>query len=199
MIVLGTIGLASILGNLIANDNINDELVYLGVFGIAVTLLMIIRGFTGEWGKRQLRIDVPGGKLQLPDGSLRALDEIGPLSIESKLLPKSNNPRMQTRITEYRLRAANVEYYLFFSVYESETKLRFAAVDAAVVQHRLRRVLERPSGDGAFRSAPDASAELVEVAGTRERAIEGLTALAKTDPDRQVRAQATAHLTQLAR
>lgn len=199
MIVLGTIGLASIVANLIANENIDPRLGYLAVFGIAVTLLMILRGFTGEWGKRQLRVDVAGGKLQLPDGSLRELDQIGALTMESKLMPKSNNPRMQQRLTEYRLRAANVEYYLFYSNYEGETRIRFAAVEAAVLQHRLRRVLERPAGDGAFRSAPDPTAELVDIAGTRERAIDGLTALAKSDPDRQVRVQATERLAQLSR
>jgi hypothetical protein len=194
MIVVGTIGLASIVGNWIAQDNLSHDLVSLAAFGTVITTLMIVRGFTGEWGQRQLRVDVAGGKLKLPDGSLRDLDQLGALTIEKKLLPRSNNPRMQTRIHEYRLRAANVEYYLYDSVYESETLLRFKAVDTATLQFQLRRVLERPSGDGAFRSAPDAAPELLEIAGTRERLVEGLTALAKTDPDRQIRAAATERL-----
>jgi hypothetical protein len=70
-------------------------------------------------------------------------------------------------------------------------------VDAAVLQYRLRRVLERPAGDGAFRSAPDPNAELLEIAGTRERAIDALAALAKCDPDAQMRAQASERLAKL--
>jgi len=196
MIVVGTIGLASIVGNWVAAD-VSGDLAYLAALGAIVTLLMIVRGFTGEWGQRQLLVDVAGGKLRLPDGSLRDLDQLGELTLESKLLPRSNNPRMQTRVTEYRLRAANVEYYLFYSVYESETKLRFAAVDSAVLQYRLRRVLERPQGDGAFRSAPDPNVELLEIAGTRERAVVALKALAKSDPDGQIRSQASERLVKL--
>jgi hypothetical protein len=190
MIVVGTIGLASIVANLIANDDINGELVYLAVFGCLVTSLMIVRGFTGEWGKKQLRIDVAGGKLKLPDGSVRSLDELGALTIEAKLMPKSHNPRMLTRLTEYRLRAANVEYYLFYSFYESETKLRFDAVDAAVVEYRVRRILERPTADGsAFRSGPDPVTDVLEVSGDAMRAQSALHALTR-DGDPHVRAQA---------
>lgn len=190
MIVLGTVGLASIVANVIANENIADELLYLSVFGCLVTSLMIVRGVTGEWGKKQLRVDVAGGKLKLPDGSVRSLDEIGALTIEAKVMPKSHNPRMQTRLTEYRLRAANVEYYLFYSFYEAETKLRFDAVDRAIVEYRVRRILERPTADGpAFRSGPDPIAEVLEASGNATRARAALTALTR-DGDAHVRAQA---------
>jgi len=43
-------------------------------------------------------------------------------------------------------------YYLFYSMDEVETKLRHAAVDAAVLQYRMRRVLERPHGEGPARN-----------------------------------------------
>lgn len=198
MIVVGTLALASIAGNWVAHDNVSPELDWLALLGSLVALLMIARGLTGEWGKRQLRVDVAGGKLQLPDGSQYELDQLGELALETKLLPRTSS-RSQTRVHEHRLRAANVEYYLFFSVYESETKLRLAAVDSAVLQYRLRRVLERPAGDGAFRSVPDPDAELLEIAGTRERAIAALTALAKTDPDSQLRARADEQRAKLTR
>lgn len=192
MIVVGILALASIVGNWISLDRNSTDLHMLATLGSIVAVLMIVRGFTGEWGKRQLRVDVAGGKLMLPDGSLRDLDQLGELTIEKKLLPPLRGS--QTRSTEHRLRAANVEYYLFYSVYESETQLRLAAVDAAVLHYRLRRVLERPPGDGAFRSAPDPSVELLEIAGTRERLLAALAALAKRDPDRHVRDQAAARL-----
>lgn len=173
MVVVGTIALASIVGSsLELRWSPIEDLAYLAVLGGVVSLLMIARGLTGSWSKRQLRVDVAGGKLKLPDGSLRDLDALGELTIEKK--PMRNMPsRRVVRVVlhDYLLRAANVGYYLFESNYEAETKLRYDAVDAAVLQYRLRRILERPTGDGAaFRSAPDARGEVLDVAGGPDRA-----------------------------
>jgi len=190
MIVLGTAGLASIVGNLVAGERIAGGLLALSVLGCLVTALMIVRGATGEWGKNQLRIDVAGGKLKLPDGSTRNLDELGALTIEAKVEARSHNPHMRTQLTEYRVRAANVEYYLFYSYYEAETKLRFDAIDAAVVQSKLRRILERPSADGgAFRASPDPIADVLAAAGDASRARAALQELTR-DGDAHIRAQA---------
>ncbi|NVB77094.1 MAG: hypothetical protein HOV81_01745 [Kofleriaceae bacterium] len=193
MVVLGTIALASIIGSsLELRWSPAEDLAYLAVLGSVVAILMIARGLTGSWSKRQLRVDVAAGKLKLPDGSLRDLDALGELTIEKK--PMRNMPsRRVIRVVlhDYLLRAANVGYYLFESNYEAETKIRYDAVDAAVLQHRLRRILERPTGEGsAFRSAPDARAEVLEVAGTPDRACAALQVLMR-DHDRSVRDHAT--------
>lgn len=193
MVVVGTIALASIVGSsLELRWSPIEDLAYLAVLGGVVSLLMIARGLTGSWSKRQLRVDVAGGKLKLPDGSLRDLDALGELTIEKK--PMRNMPsRRVVRVVlhDYLLRAANVGYYLFESNYEAETKLRYDAVDAAVLQYRLRRILERPTGDGAaFRSAPDARGEVLDVAGGPDRARAALQVLTR-DHDRSVRDHAS--------
>jgi len=92
MIVVGLVGLASIVGNAaMLRWSPPEDLVYLAVLGSLVMIAMIARGFTGAWSSRQLRIDIAGGKLKLPDGSLRNLDQLGALVIEKKVL-KTINP-----------------------------------------------------------------------------------------------------------
>lgn len=157
------------------------------ILGGACALLLLARGFTGSWSKQQIRVDVPAGKLMLPDGSIHELDAIGALTVESHLLPPPN----RHRVHEFRLRAANLGYYPFHSVYESETRKRLVALEAAVLQSRVRKLLERPSADGAaFRSAPDV-ADAVRTQDTQERVLAALDVLA-TDPDSHVSEQATA-------
>jgi hypothetical protein len=192
MIVVGLIGLAAIVGNAaMLRWNPPEDMTVLAVLGSLVTILMIVRGFTGSWSSQQLRIDIAGGKLKLPDGSLRDLDQLGALTIEKKVLKPINPYKVRPTLHEYLLRAANVEYYLFDSNYESETMIRFHAIDAAVLEYTLRRILERPSGDGAaFRSGPDALPEILQAAGTPERARTTLQKLTG-DHDQHVRSQAT--------
>lgn len=191
MIVVGMIGLASIVGNSIfLNWSPPEDLAYLAVLGSLVTIAMIARGLTGSWSSRQLRIDIAGGHLKLPDGSLRRLDQLGALTIEKKILPPLNPYKVRVTLHEYLLRAANVEYYLFDSNYESETMIRYHAIDAAVLEYTLRRILERPSGDGAaFRSGPDVLPEILEAAKTPDRARTTLQKLTH-DHDQHIRSQA---------
>jgi hypothetical protein len=191
MVVLGTLALASIVA---ASVDLRwspvEDLAYLAIFGALIATLMIARGLTGSWSKRQLRIDVAGGKLKLPDGSLRDLDALGPLTIEKKPMKLPSRRAIRVVLHEYWLRAANVEYYLFDSNYELETKLRYDAIEAAVLQYRLRRILERPTEEGAaFRSAPDARAEILGLAGNSERARSALQVLTR-DHERSVRERA---------
>jgi hypothetical protein len=191
LVAVGTIGLASLVANSIElRWSPPEDLAYGAVIGSLVSLVIIARGLTGSWSKRQLRVDIAGGKLKLPDGSTRDLDKLGALTIEKKVLPQLNPMKTRVTLYEYLLRAANVEYYLFVSNYESETKIRYEAVDAAVLEYQLRRILERPTADGsAFRSGPDALPEVLETAGTPERARATLQKLA-LDHDQHVRAQA---------
>jgi hypothetical protein len=192
MVVLGTIGLVAIVGSSIDLQwSPFEDLAYLAVIGSVITLLMIVRGLTGSWSNRQLRVDVAGGKLKLPDGSLRDLDELGALTIEKKVMPQLNRRTIRVTLHEYFLRAANVEYYLFDSNYEAETKLRFHAVEAAVLHYRLRRILERPTEEGSvFRAGPDPRVEILALAGSPVRARAALHVLMR-DNDRTVRVQAT--------
>lgn len=191
LLAVGALGLAAAVAYAIVapwDDPTNDGFA-IGTGG-AVSLLILARGATGSWSQKQLRVDIPAGKLKLPDGSIHSLDELGALTIESHLLPPPN----RHRVHEYRLRAANLGYYLFYSVYESETTIRLVKVDSAVLQSRLRRVLERPSGDGsAFRSAPDAVPEIRAIAETPERALAALDTLAREDgPEIRARARQVA-------
>lgn len=191
LIVVGLIGLASIVGNsFLLRWNPPEDLAIGAVFGGLVTILLIARGFTGSWSAKQLRVDIAGGKLMLPDGSIRKLDELGALTIEKKFIPPSNPRKTRVALHDYLLRAANVEYYLFFSNYESETKLRHDAVDAAVLEYKLRRILERPAADGSsYRSGPDAVPEILAIAETPQRARTTLQRLTR-DHDPHVREQA---------
>lgn len=196
LIVVGLIGLASIVGNAVMlRWSPPEDLAIAAVFGAMVMILLIARGLTGSWSAKQLRIDVAGGKLKLPDGSIRKLDELGELTIEKKFIKPNNPYKTRVALHDYLLRAANVEYYLFYSNYESETKLRHVAIDSAVREYKVRRILERPVGDGsAFRSGPDVMPAILEATGTPERARETLQKLTR-DHDSHIREHAAKLLT----
>lgn len=196
LIVVGTLGLAPpvallaeplVYGN--SPDGLNSEHVGLLIIGVMFALLVIARGVTGSWSKRQLRVDVAAGKLKLPDGSLHDLDNLGPLTIDKKVIKHLNPRTIRVTLHDYLLRADNVDYYLFVSNYESETKIRYDAVEAAVLQYRLRRILERPDAEGVFRAGPDPRAEILSLAGSPENARAALGVLTR-DSDRSVRDQA---------
>lgn len=162
---------------------------YVPFLGLPAALLILIRGWTGSWSQRQLRVDVPAGKLQLADGTVRRLDELGALSIE-KELKIIRHPVRNTEITWWRLRATSLETPLFSAVYESETKIRYEHLDAAVLESQLRRILEGPRGEGgAFRDAPDPLPAIMNAAGSSERAAAALRGLARA-PDRDIRTRA---------
>jgi len=68
--------------------------------------------------------------------------------------------------------------------------IRLHAIEAAVVEYKVRRILERPMGDGsAFRSGPDVLPEILQAAETPERARTTLQKLTR-DHDQHVRSQA---------
>lgn len=160
----------------------------LPLLGLPLVLLVIRRGLTGSRSKRQLWVDVPAGKIVLANGTEHALEELGPLSIAKKYHRRTAHSRP---LHSYELEAAALERSLFSSFFEGETQKRLLALDAAVVQSALRRLLERPQGGGAFRSGPDLQTEVLARAASPERALAGLRALATNDPDRAIRERAT--------
>jgi hypothetical protein len=205
LIVVGTLGLAPCVALIVDSlmygnspDGLDADDMFLLAIGVVLALLVIARGVTGSWSKRQLRVDVRGGKLMLPDGSLRDLASLGALTIEKKAIKDLNpNKRRAHVLHDYLLRAANVEYYLFESNYESETTIRYRAVEAAVLQYRLRQILARPTGDGSvFRSGPDALAEIRAAFPDRDHTLAALDLLAQ-DGDAHVRDQAAKLATEL--
>lgn len=159
----------------------------LPLLALPVVLLIIRRGLTGSRSKRQLWVDVPAGKVVLANGAEHALDELGALSIEKKYHPRTVHTQP---LYSYELKAASIERSLFSSFFEGETTKRLTALDAAVVQSALRRLLERPQGDGAFRSGPDLATEVLARAGSPQRALAGLRVLGADDHDRGIREQA---------
>lgn len=185
LIGLGTIGLALVVLFTLDfswDQGIHDDAIYVPTLLGPLAILIVARGITGSWSKRQLRVDVPAGTLQLADGDVKHLDELGAVSIDM-------TPPDRHGVRTFRLRVQSHGYYLYESVYESETKLRCDALEAAVLQFRIRRVLERPDAEGAFRAGPDAHTEIIELAGTPERARAALAALARRDSD-EIRARA---------
>ncbi len=159
---------------------------------VPLSLPIIARGWTGSWAKRQLRVDVAAGVFVLPNGDVHKLDELGALSLV-KVPYKFARPvtmRAAPNLSTYELRAGACNYVLFKSFEESETKLRYEALDAAVLQYRLRRVLERPQVDGAYRAGTDQLAEILQVAGSDARAVRGLRVLG-CDHDSTIRETAT--------
>lgn len=198
MIVLGVIVLFAVSWSwiqLMLNGQASGDDTLESALGASIGLLALARGLTGAWGKRQLGVDVAAGKLVLPDGSVHDLDAIGALTIETRREQVSDMYRRPGSVSVFLLRAARVKYYLFESVSKADTKARFDALEAAVLQSRIRRILERPTGEGAFRSGPDALREIRDVAGDRERALAALRALGK-DPDRDIRERAASCLAQ---
>lgn len=198
MIGVGVLGLAGALGYGIGGpgDDLTNQIGWSAVVA-AFALLFLVRGLTGEWGQRQLRVDVAAGKLRLNNGDTYALDELGELTIERQPLPRRR--MTDTQVEEYRLRAANVKkYYVYFSLYESDTLLRKRILEEVILQSRLRKILERPTSDGsAFRSGPDALPEVRAIESDTARTIAALDALAKKDPDAHVRTQAKNLVTSL--
>jgi hypothetical protein len=161
-----------------------DMLEWIGViFANLVVIRIIVRGFTGSHSKRQLRVDVPAGMLQLETGELVPLDEVGEVTITKRYGGR--------RVWWTQVRAAGIpNKVLYESTFESETQKRFVALGEVVLQSKVRKVLERPDVGEAFRAAPDPTSEVLEVAETRERAASALTALARDDQDEAIRKRA---------
>ena len=190
-VILGLIALGGLAAYCVevGERGLKDGDFVLPLLALPVPLLLLRRGFTGSRSKRQLWVDVAAGKLVLPDGGVRNLDEIGELSIEKRYMrPKASMQPFYLHL----LRAASIEQYvLYSSAFESETQRRLAALDAAVVQSALRQLLERPQGDGAFRAAPEVTAEIASLGIAVERALPALRTLARDDHDSRIRADAT--------
>lgn len=149
-------------------------------------LMLLRRGFTGSRSKRQLWVDVPAGKLVLANGTEHALAELGALSIEKRYEARTRN---SLPMYSYELTAQSLGK-LFSAYFEGETKRRLDALDAAVLQSGLRKLLERPQVDSVFRAAPQLASEAHAGAGTLERALAGLRALADDDHDPAIREHA---------
>ena len=154
------------------------------LLGFPFALLILVRGLTGSWSRWQLRVDIPAGKIHFPEGKVGELAELGALSIVKK---PYRSGRHVNQI--YQLHTAGLERPLFTSFYEGETKLRLDRLELAILQSALRRVLEAPAGDGAFRSGPDLAAEVERVAGESPYRARALAALAR-DHDATIRTRA---------
>lgn len=197
LIVLGALGLVGVIYATIelylsaSSVGMGDAALIPVILG-PLALLLIARGITGSWSKQQLRVDVPAGMLMLADGSVHKLDELGELTIEKRSAGKVRVHLMFW----YRLRAATVDSVLFESLDERESQVRLDALDAAVLQNRVRRVLERPEAEGAFRAGPDPLAEVMRIAATGDRANAALARLAR-DADAGIRDRALKLASQL--
>ena len=178
-------------GGLVVAIMDSRDMLLLAILGELVVLRIIVRGFTGSLSKRQLRVDVPAGMLQLESGKVIPLDEVGALQITYRR-------GGQRGVRWYELRAAGIpDTVLYESPYDSDTKKRFDALGDAVLQSKLRRVLERPEVDAAYRAVPEATAEILEIAETKDRATSALAALAR-DHDTTIATRATQLLASLA-
>lgn len=189
LIVLGTVLLAGlvlfVLDTTVLGSGMPRDQLAIPVLGIPLALLMIARGVTGSWAHRQLCVDVAAGKVRLATGEERALDELGRITVTAR--------RLYGSTSVYELRAEHVDGVLFESLFEADVQRRMTPLEQAVLQSRLRRVLERPDADGAFRSAPSTTSEVLRIAGDAAWARPALRALQR-DPDATVRARATALL-----
>lgn len=146
---------------------------------IPFCLLVIVRGLVGSLSKNQLRVDVPAGLLRLEGGKIVPLAELGDVTIAK---------RHANRTTWYQLKAAKL--VLFESPFANDTQKRYDALQSAVVQAALRRILERPIEGAAFRATPAIDDEVVRVSGSEDRARTALAALA-ADHDPTIRARAS--------
>jgi len=167
----------------------HDALKWLVPFvGLPLVLLIIVRGLVGSWSKHQLRVDIPAGQLQLANGKIIPLAEVGEISIVAQRGPYQMNRRHQS--ISYQLKAAGIpNVVLYESPWDSDTKLRRDALDTAIVQSALRPILERPVEGAAFRAAPEIDAEVLRVAQTLQRARLALVELAR-DHDAAIRERA---------
>jgi hypothetical protein len=160
-----------------ALDLPDDVLAWAGIlFANYVVVRIIMRGVRGSHSKRQLRVDVPAGMLQLETGELVPLDQVGEVTIKKK---KGG----QRGVWWSQLHAAGIpNQVLYESTFDEDTQKRLVALQEVVLESKVRRVLERPEIGEAYRAAPDATSELLEVAETRDRAASALSALVR-DPD----------------
>lgn len=158
----------------------------LPLLALPVVLLLLRRGFTGSRSKRQLWVDVPAGTFVLANGDVHELDQLGAVSIEKKYQRRADKRPYYL----HQLKVASIEGPQFSSVFEGEVQRRQAALEAAIVQSAVRRVLERPQGEGAFRAGPEVATDVLARAGSRDRAIAALRALATDDDESGIRASA---------
>jgi hypothetical protein len=151
-------------------------------------LLLIRRGLTGSRSKSQLWVDVPAGKLVLMNGTEHELSELGTISVEQRY-----HQRNAKTVATYGLdlKASALEHPIYCSFLDSEVKRRCEALQAAILQSALRKLLERPQLGDTFRAGPELTAEAVARAGSPERALAGLRVLAREDHDLAIREQAT--------
>lgn len=167
----------------------SDEVEYklLALAGYAVCFTWFRHALFGSNSKHQLFVDPTAGLLRLDNGSAKLLSDLGALSIVER------KPRYTGRrhsLSEFDLRAANVETVLFTDYDRKRVQLRLDALATAILQSELRRVLEAPTVEGdAFRSGMDPIAEAKRIAGDSPYRAAAMGALA-ADPDPTIRERA---------
>lgn len=167
----------------------SDEIEYklLALAGYAVCFTWFRHALFGSNSKHQLFVDPTAGLLRLENGSAKALADLGALSIVER---KQRYTGRRGSLSEFDLRAANVEAVLFTEYKRARVQLRLDALATAILQSELRRVLEAPTVEGdAFRSGVDPIAEAKRLASNSPYRAAAVTALA-SDPDPMVRERA---------
>ena len=177
-VLLGLVGTAIVVGttlNYIVFSNVH-EIEYKMIEGgaLVVSLAILRYGIVGSKTERQLRVDPIAGVLQLEDGAILRFDELGPVTLETR--------------GHYGVKAANRQQYLYLSYRRSHTEKRYNALMTAMLQHQLRRALEAPVVENAFRGV-DIQHEIERIAGDSPHKRAALEALTK-DPDPTIRERA---------
>lgn len=167
----------------------SDELEYLLLAAVAYGLCAeaFLVALLGSYRRDQPYVDPIAGVVRTRTGAILRFDDLGALSIEQDVVSYSN----KVRHPRYKLRAAAVEVPIDELLYdEARTKRNLAALETAMLQYKLRRVLEMTAVDGdAYRGGLDPAQEVGRIAGDspyRRQAIEALT----HDPDPTIRERA---------
>lgn len=201
LFVLALLGFAALVGVFFSEAHTmqrsfsyEPEFKLMWLLGMAVSIAWMRLGLFGTLTKNQLRVDPDAGVLQDDAGNIFHFDQIGELSIVKR--PETNRTqRRTTTIMNFDLKCSGLEGTLFTDFWnEKRTQLRFDALSTAMLQFKLRRVLEAPQVEGdAFRSGLDPHAEAKRIAADspfKRAALEALT----RDPDPTVRTRAAALL-----
>lgn len=174
----------AVLENIIFSNVDEIEYKLLAIGGATVCFLWFRRALFGTFTQKQLFVDPAAGVLQLEDGEITRLDELGELSIETKKWKVRRHWHEDFTLT------SATHARLYTSGDRAHVELRQRAIETARLQHRLRRALGAPVVEGdAFRSGIDPKAEAKRIAGDSPHTRAALTALTH-DPDPTTRARA---------
>lgn len=178
-----------VVNNIVIGGSTELEYILMAVVAYGLCIEAFVLALFGSFSRDQPFVDPIAGVVRLQGGSLARFDELGALSIEHEVVQSRTNLR-HVRYARYKLRGATITSPIDEHYDEIRVRRNLAALEAAVLQHTLRRVFEMPAVDGAaFRGGLDPAQEVARLAGDsphRRRAIEALT----HDPDPTIRERA---------